>query len=69
MIVIFHIDDYRVVYYTIIMAVYFTDIIYIQSSKRKVFYRKLFFFGNFILVINIKGLSLHRKSMRYGKTY
>ena len=28
MIVIFHIDDYRVVYYTIIMAVYFTDIIY-----------------------------------------
>ena len=28
-----------------------------------------FFFGNFILVINIKGLSLHRKSMRYGKTY
>ena len=29
MIVIFHIDDYRVVYYTIIMAVYYTDIIYI----------------------------------------
>ena len=29
MIVIFHVDDYRVVYYTIIMAVYFTDIIYI----------------------------------------
>ena len=29
MIVISHIDDYRVVYYTIIMAVYFTDIIYI----------------------------------------
>ena len=28
MIVIFHIDDYRVVYYTIIMAVYFTEIIY-----------------------------------------
>jgi hypothetical protein len=28
MIVIFHVDDYRVVYYTIIMAVYFTDIIY-----------------------------------------
>ena len=31
MIVIFHIDDYRVVYYTIIMAVYFTEIIYKQS--------------------------------------
>ena len=32
MIVIFHIDDYRVVYYTIIMAVYFTEIIYSHSS-------------------------------------
>ena len=28
MIAIFRIDDYRVVYYTFIMAVYFTDIIY-----------------------------------------
>ena len=33
MIVIFHIDDYRVVYYTIIMAVYFTDIIYKALSQ------------------------------------
>ena len=32
MIAIFHIDDYRAVYYTIIMAVYFTDIIYINIS-------------------------------------
>jgi hypothetical protein len=32
MIVIFHIDDYRVVYYTIIMAVYFTEIIYISLA-------------------------------------
>ena len=31
MIVIFHTDDYRVAYYTIIMAVYFTDIIYTFS--------------------------------------
>ena len=34
MIVIFHIDDYRVVYYTIIMAVYYTDIIYRVRLQR-----------------------------------
>ena len=28
MVAYFHIDDYQVVYYTIIMTVYFTDIIY-----------------------------------------
>lgn len=32
MIVIFHIDNYRVVYYTIIMVVHFTDIIYTLSN-------------------------------------
>ena len=34
MIVIFHIDDYRVVYYTIIMAVYYTEIIYRVRLQR-----------------------------------
>ena len=34
MVVGFHIDDYQVVYYTIIMAVYFTDIIYTLLLSR-----------------------------------
>ena len=33
MIAIFHIDNYRVVYYTIIIAIYFTIIIYIASGE------------------------------------
>ena len=34
MVVGFHIDDYQMVYYTIIMVVYFTDIIYNYSGEK-----------------------------------
>ena len=41
MIVIFHTDDYRVAYYTIIMAVYFTDIIYISCFSQSSHYQSI----------------------------